>query len=76
MKTYLNELREISEAQDVGRLLLLLKELIIDYNPGSQLLRAALSDQANRTKSVISQAPGGQGDNTFAANSVQASLIN
>jgi FlaA1/EpsC-like NDP-sugar epimerase len=76
MKTYLNELREISEAQDVGRLLLLLKELIIDYNPGSQLLRAALSDQANRTKSVISQAPGEPGNNTLAANSVQASLMN
>ncbi len=47
LSAYLSNLQQICNQQDVGRLLLLLKELIPDYNPGSQLLHAALSMQPN-----------------------------
>jgi FlaA1/EpsC-like NDP-sugar epimerase len=43
MNVYLRDLKEAADAQDVGRLVLLLKDLIPDYNPGSQLLKSALS---------------------------------
>ena len=39
----LQELHEIIDRKDVGRLVLLLKELIPDYNPGAQLLKLAIS---------------------------------
>ena len=39
----MEELRQISERKDVARLVLYLKELIPDYNPGSPLLKVALS---------------------------------
>lgn len=39
----LDELQHIVERKDVPRLVLLLKELIPDYNPGSQLLELALT---------------------------------
>ena len=43
MHVALEELRQISERKDVARLVLYLKELIPDYNPGSPLLKLALS---------------------------------
>ena len=43
MHIALEELRQISERKDVARLVLYLKELIPDYNPGSPLLKLALS---------------------------------
>ncbi len=43
MHVALEELRQISERKDVARLILYLKELIPDYNPGSPLLKLALS---------------------------------
>ncbi len=43
MHVALEELRQISERKDVGRLVLYLKELIPDYNPGSPLLKLAMS---------------------------------
>lgn len=45
VKGYMQELQQIVNAQDIGRLVLLLKELIPDYNPGSQLLKVALSTE-------------------------------
>jgi FlaA1/EpsC-like NDP-sugar epimerase len=42
MKIHLQHLQEAVEEQDVARLVLLLKDLIPDYNPGSQLLKLAL----------------------------------
>jgi FlaA1/EpsC-like NDP-sugar epimerase len=46
IKAYMQELQLIVNAQDLPRLVLLLKELIPDYNPGSQLLKIALSAEA------------------------------
>jgi FlaA1/EpsC-like NDP-sugar epimerase len=50
MKAYLHELQQIYNEQDVGRLVLLLKEMIPDYNPGSQLLRSALPIRTQHAK--------------------------
>jgi FlaA1/EpsC-like NDP-sugar epimerase len=58
MMAYLRRLKEICDHQDIGRLLLLMKELILDYNPGSQLLRAALSVPPGHPESVKSQLHG------------------
>jgi FlaA1/EpsC-like NDP-sugar epimerase len=43
MKIHLQHLQEAAAEQDVTRLVLLLKDLIPDYNPGAQLLKLALS---------------------------------
>jgi FlaA1/EpsC-like NDP-sugar epimerase len=43
MKFHLQHLQAAVDAQDVARLVLLLKDLIPDYNPGAQLLKLALS---------------------------------
>jgi FlaA1/EpsC-like NDP-sugar epimerase len=42
-KEFLLRLQQIAEEQDVASLVLLLKELIPDYNPGAELLKTALS---------------------------------
>jgi FlaA1/EpsC-like NDP-sugar epimerase len=76
MKAYLRELEQICNAQDVGRLLLLLKELILDYNPGSQLLRAALSTQSNHAQPAKNQIPGRQAEGILTAKRVRAAQIN
>jgi FlaA1/EpsC-like NDP-sugar epimerase len=46
MQVALEELRLIFERRDVARLVLYLKELIPDYNPGSQLLKLAMAATA------------------------------
>ncbi len=39
---WLDSLREISEARDMGRLVVALKEIVLDYNPSTHLLRRVL----------------------------------
>jgi FlaA1/EpsC-like NDP-sugar epimerase len=56
IKAVLLRLQKISEEQDIANLVLLLKELIPDYNPGAELLKAALStktDHAVRAKVAV-----------------------
>jgi hypothetical protein len=43
IKASLQQLQAIVEGHDVANLVLLLKELIPDYNPGAELLKTALS---------------------------------
>ena len=43
IKASLQRLQAIVEGQDVANLVLLLKELVPDYNPGTELLKTALS---------------------------------
>jgi FlaA1/EpsC-like NDP-sugar epimerase len=43
MQIHLQHLQAAVDEQDVARLVLLLKDLIPDYNPGAQLLKLALS---------------------------------
>ncbi len=66
IKAFLLRLQQITEGQDVANLVLLLKELVPDYNPRSQLLETALSakpDYAVRANapvlSVQSETPPG-----------------
>jgi FlaA1/EpsC-like NDP-sugar epimerase len=61
IKRYLNELEKICSEQNAGRLLLLLKDLIPDYNPGSQLLRSALAGKPSPAEALTSSAPMMQG---------------
>jgi FlaA1/EpsC-like NDP-sugar epimerase/lipopolysaccharide/colanic/teichoic acid biosynthesis glycosyltransferase len=44
LRLHLQALGEICEAQDVGRLLLELKEIVPDYNPSHHVLRRAVED--------------------------------
>lgn len=54
IQSSLRSLHQISERQDVASLVLTLKELIPDYNPGSMLLKAALSGkQSHLGMSVV-----------------------
>ena len=43
IKASLHRLQAIVEGQDIASLVLLLKELVPDYNPGTELLRTAMS---------------------------------
>jgi FlaA1/EpsC-like NDP-sugar epimerase len=43
----LRNLHQITERQDVANLVLTLKELIPDYNPGSELLKTAMSSKSS-----------------------------
>jgi len=47
IKASLHRLQAIAEEQDVANLVLLLKELIPDYNPCSQLLKTAMSTKTS-----------------------------
>jgi hypothetical protein len=50
MREYLRDLQQISSEQDVGRLLMLLKNLIPNYTPSAQLLQSALSAPSHKGK--------------------------
>jgi FlaA1/EpsC-like NDP-sugar epimerase len=49
VKAYLQQLQQIVNSQDIARLVLMLKEMIPDYNPGSELLKVALSIEPTPT---------------------------
>ena len=55
----LRSLRQFAERQDLANVVLTLKELIPDYNPGAELLKAVLSAKQNRVglASVLEQVP-------------------
>jgi FlaA1/EpsC-like NDP-sugar epimerase len=57
MDVALEELRRIFERKDVARLVLFLKELIPDYNPGSQLLKLAMAATVPQTLPVWANQP-------------------
>jgi FlaA1/EpsC-like NDP-sugar epimerase len=42
VQTWLNSLRRICESRDTGSLVVALKELVLDYNPSTHLLRRIL----------------------------------
>ncbi|MGA3372932.1 MAG: hypothetical protein ABSC48_14340, partial [Terracidiphilus sp.] len=62
--------------QDIGRLLVLLKELIPEYNPGSQLLQAALSTQLSHAEPAAMLSTGRQTESVLSAGIAQAAQIN
>jgi hypothetical protein len=76
IKAFLRRLQIITEGHDVANLVLLLKELIPDYNPGAELLKTALSakiDHAARMKAPVSN---GRGETTMAEEVTPAALLN
>ena len=62
IKAYMQELQQIVNTQDISRLVLLLKELIPDYNPGSQLLKIALAAEPVHKPGAAIPMPTGQAD--------------
>jgi FlaA1/EpsC-like NDP-sugar epimerase len=76
MKAYLHELQRIADAQDLGRLLLLLKELIPEYNPGSPLLQAALTTPLSHAEPARMQSPDRQPETALSASLPPAAQIN
>jgi FlaA1/EpsC-like NDP-sugar epimerase len=63
IKAYMQELQQVVNAQDVPALVLLLKELIPDYNPGSELLKIALSaEPSHKSGPTKMQIPAGQNE--------------
>lgn len=53
LETWLNSFREICRARDLGRLVMALKETVLDYNPSIDLLRRVLEVRESRkTKSL------------------------
>lgn len=76
INAFLRRLQAIAEVQDVAGLVLLMKELIPDYNPGSQLLRKALLPRAET--SVPFKVPNlrATGESQVAAELAPAPLLN
>jgi FlaA1/EpsC-like NDP-sugar epimerase len=78
IKAVLHRLQQIVEGQDVTGLVLLLKELIPDYNPGSKILKAALLVQPSHihNKPAKVQIAPGQPESVLAASLVSATRVN
>jgi FlaA1/EpsC-like NDP-sugar epimerase len=76
IKEIMHRLQQIIEEQDVTSLLLLLKELIPDYNPGSKILKSAMSTQPNYVKPAKVTVPSGQVDSVLSASLTPATRIN
>jgi len=77
IKAYMQELQQIVNTQDLPRLVLLLKEVIPDYNPGSQLLKTALSIEPNHHAGPGKiQIPNGQADSPVAAKLTAVTQMN
>jgi hypothetical protein len=72
----LRRLETIAEEQDVANLVLQLKELIPDYNPGAELLKTALSAKANQAVRAQVPALSMQTRTPTGARLTPASLLN
>jgi FlaA1/EpsC-like NDP-sugar epimerase len=55
IRTALGHLRQITEQENVASLLLWLKEIIPDYSPGVELLKAAMSSQPNQFERIATK---------------------
>jgi len=73
IKASLQRMQAIVEGQDVANLVLLLKELIPDYNPGTELLKTALSVKPYNEKIPV---PRVQTETHVEAKRPSASLLN
>jgi FlaA1/EpsC-like NDP-sugar epimerase len=54
MLTWLNTLRDICEARDTGRLVVALKEIVLDYSPSTDLLKRVIASPSLGTMTVRS----------------------
>ena len=48
MLASLNRLREVCKSRDAGRLVMTLKEIVVDYNPSVHLLKRVIGGTGNR----------------------------
>ena len=76
IKASLQRLQTIVEEQDIANLVLLLKELVPDYNPGMELLKAALSIQSYNADSEKMPVRREQADTKAVAKLMPAALLN
>ncbi len=76
IKAFLLRLQQVSEDQDIANLVLLLKDLIPDYNPGAELLKAALSTKTDRSIRVIAPVLSVQSETPEGAKLTPAALLN
>jgi FlaA1/EpsC-like NDP-sugar epimerase len=76
IKEVMHRLQQIIEEQDVTSLLLLLKELIPDYNPGSKILKTAMLVQQDRAEPAKVQIASGQVERVLSASLAPATRIN
>jgi FlaA1/EpsC-like NDP-sugar epimerase len=76
MREYLRDLQQISNEQDVGRLLLFLKDLIPTFNPSSQFLQNALAASSIHTEPGKLQAASGQPEGLLVANFSPSTRMN
>jgi FlaA1/EpsC-like NDP-sugar epimerase len=76
LKAYLEQLHQIVDRRDVGRLILLLKELIPDYNPGSRLLKAAFTSMMNHSVPAEIEVLAQQREHHIVSNPELAVLVN
>ena len=76
IEKFLHRLQQIVERQDVASLLLTLKELIPDYNPGAELLRVALSNRPIHAIPVINQSAHGQTKTAISPEITPAAIVN
>jgi FlaA1/EpsC-like NDP-sugar epimerase len=59
MVAWIDYLREICEARDAGRLVLALKEIVLDYNPSADLLKRVIEPRGPRAVSRAADQPFG-----------------
>ena len=76
IKLFLHRLEAVSQAGDVAALVLLLKEAIPDYNPGSDLLKAALHPNAGMGTWSPPAIPAAQTETAHPPRVTPAALLN
>jgi FlaA1/EpsC-like NDP-sugar epimerase len=76
IKASLHRLQAIVEGQDIASLVLLLKELVPDYNPGTELLRTALSVKPHTAGPEKIPVQRAQTENPSLAKRASATLLN
>jgi hypothetical protein len=76
IKEIMHRLQQIVEEQDVTSLLLMLKELVPGYSPGSKIQKAAMSVQPIHVKPGTIQVPSGQVESVLSASLTPLSRVN
>jgi len=76
IKEIIQRLQGIIEEQDITSLVLLLKELVPSYSPGSKVLKAAMLAQPNHAEPVKVQVPSGQVKSVLSVRLTPATRIN
>jgi FlaA1/EpsC-like NDP-sugar epimerase len=76
IKKIMHRLQQIVEEQDVTSLVLMLKELVPGYNPGSKIQNAAMSVQPIHVRRDTIQVPSGQVESVLSASLTTLSRVN